>query len=156
MTNIRTYIPADHTACIDMFKSNCPGYFDPSELQLLERWLGARDAGKILHPASDGDFFYVLEHESKLVGCGGFYVTKGEQKASMVWGMVHKNYHKQGFGKQLFLFRLNELERSFPSHSVVLDTSQHTFGFFEKLGFYVTSIKPNGYGPGLDRYDMLR
>ena len=37
---------------------------------------------------------------------------------------------------------------------VLLDTSQHTFGFFEKLGFVTTKITKDGYTLGLNRYDM--
>ena len=35
-----------------------------------------------------------------------------------------------------------------------LDTSQHTYRFFEKFGFSVNQISKNGYGEGLDKYDM--
>jgi [ribosomal protein S18]-alanine N-acetyltransferase len=36
-----------------------------------------------------------------------------------------------------------------------LDTSQHTYRFFEKSGFSVKKISKNGYGEGLDKYDMI-
>ncbi|SVC90586.1 uncharacterized protein METZ01_LOCUS343440, partial [marine metagenome] len=36
-----------------------------------------------------------------------------------------------------------------------LDTSQHTYRFFEKFGFIVKQISKNGYGERLDKYDMI-
>jgi len=38
---------------------------------------------------------------------------------------------------------------------VRFDTSQHTQGFYRRFGFVVEGITPDGYGPGLDRWDML-
>ncbi len=37
---------------------------------------------------------------------------------------------------------------------VVLSTSQRTHGFYARHGFVVTKITPDGFGPGLDCYDM--
>lgn len=39
-------------------------------------------------------------------------------------------------------------------HAVELDTSQHTRGFYERVGFRVERVVPDGYAPGLDRCDM--
>jgi predicted GNAT family N-acyltransferase len=72
----------------------------------------------------------------------------------MVWGMVGKIHHKKGYGKQLFEFRVKAIKERFPDHKIILDTSQHTYGFFAKLGYKVTKITPNAYGEGLDKYDM--
>ena len=33
--------------------------------------------------------------------------------------------------------------------------SQHTYRFFEKFGFIVKQISKNGFGEGLDKYDMI-
>lgn len=38
--------------------------------------------------------------------------------------------------------------------STCLDTRQPTFGCFQRLGFVIETIAPNGYWDGLDRYDM--
>ncbi len=37
---------------------------------------------------------------------------------------------------------------------VVLDTSQHSRGFFERFGFQQVARHRDGYGPGLDRCEM--
>ena len=38
---------------------------------------------------------------------------------------------------------------------IALSTSQLTVGFFERLGFQTTEIVKDGYGPELDRHDMV-
>lgn len=37
---------------------------------------------------------------------------------------------------------------------IELDTSQHTQAFYARFGFTVERVVVNGYGPGLDRWDM--
>ncbi|RIH83073.1 Acetyltransferase (GNAT) domain protein [Calidithermus terrae] len=68
--------------------------------------------------------------------------------------MVHRRHHGGGLGKRLLLERLYRLAQYPEVAFIRLDTSQHTCGFFEKLGFATIKTEPNGYAPGLDRYDM--
>jgi N-acetylglutamate synthase-like GNAT family acetyltransferase len=98
----------------------------------------------------------VTELDGKTIACGGFYIVKDMPIANMAWGMVNKKNHRQGFGKQLFQFRVEQVNKLFPQHIIVLDTSQHTYNFFIQFGFSVTKITKDGYGPGLDRYDMRK
>lgn len=59
-----------------------------------------------------------------------------------------------GTGTSLTLARL-ELARAIPDIAeLIMDTSQHTHGFYEKFGFTVTKVTPDGFAPGLDRWDM--
>lgn len=154
--NIRAYQPADHAACLELFDSNSPQYFDPAEREYLHNWLTGKDESRHSYPNNTAEHFYVLEHEGKIVACGGFYIPEAKPVANMVWGMAHRLYHKQGFGKALFMYRVQQVHELYPYCSIVLDTSQHTYGFFEKLGFIVTLITNDAYGPGLHRYDMVQ
>ncbi|MCE3226094.1 MAG: family N-acetyltransferase [Bacteroidetes bacterium] len=122
----------------------------------LENWLNGMDSGKMVYDSNEKEAFYVTELNANVVGCGGYYIPKTDKKAKMTWGMVDSLHHKKGIGKLLLEFRIKIIEEQFPSHSIELDTSQHTFPFFEKLGFHVTKITENGYGTGLHRYDMIR
>lgn len=155
MYQIRSYEPADRQACIEIFKSNMPLYFDSRELELLENWLNAKDMKKIAYPTNVAEHFYVLEHEGSVLACGGFYVPAGEKKASIVWGMVTSAWHKNGLGKKLLDYRIRMIKAMYPDYKIVLDTSQHTFQFFENQGFSVQKISLHSYGPDLHRYDMV-
>lgn len=151
---IRTYEPKDREACLHIFSSNCPLYFDKSEYKDFEVWLNAQDTKSLAYGNTKVEKYYVIEKEDKIVGCGGYYIVSDSLKASTAWGMIHCDYHKQGLGKQLFEFRLEEIKKTFPNHQILLATSQHTFGFFEQFGFKVTKIIPEGFGKEIDRYDM--
>ncbi len=43
---IRPYVAEDRSACIQIFKSNCPQYFANSELIDFEVWLNGQDQKK--------------------------------------------------------------------------------------------------------------
>jgi predicted GNAT family N-acyltransferase len=96
-----------------------------------------------------------MELEDKLIGCGGFAEKKEADAITFSWGLVDSHYHKQGFGKELLVFRLAEIEVQFPNRKIILDTTQHSFTFFEKYGFRTLKITENGYGKGMHRYDMV-
>jgi [ribosomal protein S18]-alanine N-acetyltransferase len=153
---IRKYEPRDKQECIDIFNSNCPEFFDPGEIELLEKWLTAQDKGQHVYDTSVAEQYYVLEYNNRIIASGGFVILKDKPIAVMAWGMVLNGYHRQGFGKKLFVFRAEEIRKQYPNYSITLDTSQHSYKFFKHLGFVVTKITPEGYGPGLDRYDMVQ
>jgi N-acetylglutamate synthase-like GNAT family acetyltransferase len=153
--NIRTYTAADREACIAIFESNTPKYFDPAELEYLKNWLTGKDEARNSYKENKAEHFYVLENDEGVVACGGFYIPEKEQHANMVWGMVRNNLHKNGLGKLLFEYRIRQVQELYPGNGVILDTSQYTYPFFEKMGFKVTGVQKDSYGPGLDRYDMV-
>ena len=53
------------------------------------------------------------------------------------------------------MFRLRGITKAGGVQLVSLGTSQHTAAFFEKQGFKVTSIRKDGYAPGVDRVEMM-
>ena len=144
MMNIRAYSPADKPACLAIFRSNLPKYFAPEELPLFTEWLdkpGLED-------------YYVLEWEAEVIGCGGFYALPEDRQAQLAWGMIHAGHHGRGFGRQLTAYRLALMQKRYPGYKLGLTTSQHTFGFYEKQGYVVKEVIPNGFSEGLDKYIM--
>jgi [ribosomal protein S18]-alanine N-acetyltransferase len=135
----REYQTRDKEACLELFRSNMPKYFAPHE--------EAEFASYLENPG----YYFVLE-EVGILGCGGYALV--EAQAFLTWGMVHNSQHGTGAGKRLLLERLNLLSQHSKAKEVLLDTSQHTFGFFEKLGFVTTKLTEDGYALGLNRYDM--
>jgi N-acetylglutamate synthase-like GNAT family acetyltransferase len=69
--------------------------------------------------------------------------------------MVANDQHGKGYGRQLLLYRIEQIRTIQPDAVIALDTSQYAFRFFEKMGFSVQKIMPNGYAEEMDRYDML-
>ncbi len=152
---IKKYEPIHRERCLEIFESNCPKFFDITEKESLLHWLDGQENNQNAYENTNTEYYYVIMNESEIIGCGGFYTMKDELCAKISWGMIDRNFHKKGFGRTLSLFRLKEIQEKYPNHVIALDTSQHTFPFYEKLGFITKKITPNSYGIGLDRYDMI-
>ncbi|NLR68893.1 GNAT family N-acetyltransferase [Chitinophaga varians] len=148
---IRPYTAADKLACLDAFHSNMPQFFAPEELKDFDAWL---DAQAQYNPDNKEECYFVIEVNGQVIGCGGYYVRADKTTAVMTWGMLHRQYHKQGWGQKLLLYRIDLIKTNCPACTILLDTTQHSAPFFTKMGFAVTKVTPDFYGPGLDRYDM--
>jgi len=159
---IRDYKPQDKENCLRIFKSNCPKFFAPHELDMFDTWLdhlGGKNSGyqSPTYKNSEKDAYYVMELSgSGIIGCGGFYIVKDQKEARLAWGMIHADFHKQGHGTVLFNHRRNIIKRDWPEHVLTLGTSQHTYSFYEKMGLTVTESEKKGYGPDLDKYEMKK
>jgi N-acetylglutamate synthase-like GNAT family acetyltransferase len=151
MTHIRDYTSSDRNYCIEVFKTNTPDFFDPSELPQFETWLDKEIKNELQGTSL---YYYVLEKSGKVIGCGGFYLDPERNKAGMIWGMVSHAYHGSGFGRRLLEFRMQKIQSLSPQAQIMLDTSQHSCLFFKKIGFKITSVTKDFYGKDLDRYDM--
>jgi [ribosomal protein S18]-alanine N-acetyltransferase len=152
--SFREYSPADNLVCQNIFDSNCPPFFDISEKQLFIAFLSGLDIGEIKYKGVTRMHFNVVMFKDALIGCGGIYLNQDKNQVHMAWGMIHQSFHLKGIGRKFLEYRINLAQKLYPSQSIVLDTSQHTFSFFEKLGFTVLKITENGYAPGLHKYDM--
>ncbi|ASZ11841.1 GNAT family N-acetyltransferase [Chitinophaga pendula] len=148
---IRPYNANDKQACITVFKSNMPKYFGTAELPDFDKFL---DDYLSRNTAPETEQYYVISLDDTVIGCGGYHIDRHKMEASLTWGMVDQQYHKQGIGKRLFVYRVMAIQEVCPACRIRLDTSQHVFPFFEKLGFVITGITTDGYGQGLDKYDM--
>ena len=152
---IRAYKEGDHEACLQIFESNCPPFFDPAEKDLFNNWLNGLDKGYFIRDHISANHFYVLTNGTDIIACGGFYLVKDNGPAKLSWGMVKQSHHKKGWGTKLFQHRLTKLKDQYPGTKLALETSQYSFSFYERMGFKVEKIIPNGLGAGLDRYEMM-
>lgn len=69
--------------------------------------------------------------------------------------MVDQNLHGQGLGRRLMEARLTAISASGGISRVTLGTSQHTKQFYLRFGFVPVDVTPDGYGPGIDRWNMV-
>jgi ribosomal protein S18 acetylase RimI-like enzyme len=142
--DLRPYQPSDREACLAVFDSNAPGFFDASERAGFEAFLAAPDCQ-----------YFAMEHEGALIACGGYGFEGDGKTASLVWGMVRADLQRRGLGRFLLLFRLREIGKTSGVELVRVATSQHTAAFFQKQGFKAVSVQKDGYAPGIDRIEML-
>ncbi|BDS10617.1 GNAT family N-acetyltransferase [Aureispira anguillae] len=145
MLNIQPYSSEYKEQCLVVFKSNIPQYFLLEELKEFSDWLDQK--------ASDGRYYIALQQDV-VVACGGYFCDKNRNKLGLSWGMVHVNLQGTGIGTRLTQYRIQKMMAEFPNETYMIDTSQHTFGFYQKLGFVTKEITPNGFGEGMDKYYM--
>ena len=130
--------------CVDIIESNTPKFILPIEHLAFKNYL-----------LNKNKTYFVLFNGFNLVACGGYEINDSQTKAGLSWGLVHRKHHSQGIGSYLLGYRIGSIKKKYPSVNIYLDTSQHTYKFFEKFGFVVRKISKNGYGDGLDMYDMI-
>lgn len=139
----RPYVAADREACLALFDSNVPRFFEATE---RAGYAGFLD--EMRWP------YQVIERDGWVVACGGHAVEPDGRTVSLCWGMVEQGLHGQGLGRRLTVARLAAARAEPGVTSVRLDTGRHTTGFYERFGFVIEAVATDGYAPGSDRHDM--
>jgi N-acetylglutamate synthase-like GNAT family acetyltransferase len=135
----RRYTPADRSTCIAILDSNMPRFFSHQDRREFLAFL----------EAPVGTYNILEQEEGHIIGCGGIATRDEEQTGILTWGMLHRDYHRQGWGRQLAFLRLRQLSAYPALQKITLNTSQESAGFFEKMGFHSTEFLPNFYCEGL-------
>jgi N-acetylglutamate synthase-like GNAT family acetyltransferase len=151
---IRRYNRADKEACLMAFRSNVPLYFAEHEVEEFENFLDHLLPQEASEGQEKSTRFFVLLADKQIIACGGFGDKDNTGVVSLAWGLVHKDFHKKGFGKQLLLHRLAQIKLLHPTLPVSIDTTQHSAPFFEKYGFETRKQTMDYYAVGMHRYDM--
>ncbi len=86
---IKNYTKENFDQCVEIFNSNLDKFFADYELTEFESFLNQE--------AHKNSYFVLLENDD-VVGCGGY--EKGQDEIILTWGMVKRDLHGQGYGKQ--------------------------------------------------------
>ena len=141
--NLRPYTTDDLEPVVAIFRSNIPKYFGPSEEPGLRSFLA---------DARSGDYS-VVELGGDIIASGGIALND-DQTVSLCWGMVRADHLGTGVGRELTEFRIQKAREKHGSLPLVISTSQHTSGFYERFGFRLTRHVPDGFGPAIDICEM--
>jgi predicted GNAT family N-acyltransferase len=140
----RPYNDNDLDAVVAIFRSNIPKYFGPDEEPGLRDFL-----------AKYPDNYFIAEVDGDIIGSGGFALNEGDEKTvSLCWGMIRSDLLGTGLGLGLTEFRIRAAREKQGGLPIVISTSQHTRGFYEKFGFRLTKHQSDGFGPGIDICEM--
>ena len=143
----RQYAPEDAPAVIGIFRSNIPKYFSKEEEQGLRDFLESDLA----------QHYYLIQKDGEVLGAGGIGLNDRQPPTvSLCWGMVHKDHLGAGLGKELTQFRIDLAQQTYGDLPLVISTSQHTRGFYEKYGFEPTRHEIDGFSRGIDICEMTR
>ena len=132
--------------CLYLFQTNTPSFFAISEEKLFQNYLARRAI----------NYYIFFDHRNTLVACGGYEYEIESKQIALTWGMVDSRLHNSGYGTLLTEYRIEKINTEHPQTDIILNTTQHTFKFYEQFGFQVEKITKNYYRKGLHRYDMMK
>lgn len=138
----RPYCRTDYPACLELFDSNCPEFFAPDERQDYQCFLEGSPEG-----------YEICEVNGRVRGVFGLS-GDGTNGKRLDWLMVDSKAHRMGIGAML-VERAIHLGRTSESKTIGLATSQKVAPFYEKYRAQTTSVTKDGYGPGIDRVEMV-
>ena len=146
--NYKPHKPAYQGRLIEIFRSNCPKYFDRNDetefTDFLERY-------------TDQNYLVVFDHE-RIIGCGGHF-TRGKQHG-IAWAMFERNSIGQKDLLKVALSFFSEIEARIHRENKGFDIHINTTQLMEKLfngyGFKTYRIIKDGFGKGLDEYKMRK
>jgi N-acetylglutamate synthase-like GNAT family acetyltransferase len=133
--DLRPYVPADRETCLQIYDSNSLPVAGRAEFVSFLEGLPAQ--------------FLVMEHDSAVIGCGGYQIDAEAALASLVWGMVRRDSQRMGLGRYLLMYRLREIGKVGGIERVRLETLREYAAFFEGQGFKVV-------GTGDSRVEMVK
>ena len=141
-STIRKYDNPDLEQVVELLRSNIPKYFVPGEEAELREFLQDHAAG-----------YYVAEFGGEIVGSGGIAPNRDET-VSLCWGMIRSDHLGTGKGREITEFRIRKASEEYSGWPIVIKTSQHTQGFYEKFGFRLTKHIADGFSVGIDLCEM--
>lgn len=138
------YQPERERACLSIFDSNTPQYFAPQEKDKFIAFLNRPN--KL--------YFVVTSAKDEVVACGGYNFNDDKTLAWLRWDMVLSSVHQHGLGTYLTLGRMALICDEKQTESIHVGTSQHTYPFYEKMGFEIYRVTKNGIAPEIDEYRL--
>ncbi len=141
---LREYELSDRRALEQIFLLNTPKYFAAKELGDFLEYLDMF-----------GDDYVVVTSNGRVVGGGGYWIRAFDKVGGLTWAILHPDYQGTGIGKELALYRIERIKEAGTAQRVQVETSQHSFGFYEKLGFKLIDKQPNYWANGIDLYSAV-
>jgi GNAT superfamily N-acetyltransferase len=157
---LRLYTPGDRGACLRIFRANIPRYFLTEEEPAFLAYLADPGPHYAVVEAVDAAAAGATGSERRgsadvrrIVGCGG-PAMNADGTWSVCWMMVEPALQGTGLGSRMVAHCQEVVRRESPGGILRLDTSQHTEGFYHRMGFATVSRTEDGYGPGMHRIEM--
>ena len=132
---VREYAPRDKYLCQKVLTSNYGDFFSRDILRYLADYL-----------AQEKCYYLVIEHGKQVIACGGIELHGGQNHNTLVFGLVHRAYHRNRIGTLLLMLRLALIDDEHESALVTLETNAVAAGFYERFGFRSTGVRRDEYG----------
>ncbi|MEZ4903637.1 MAG: GNAT family N-acetyltransferase [Spirosomataceae bacterium] len=141
---LRPYELSDRRTLERIFLLNTPKYFAPEEVGDFLEYLDLF-----------GDDYVVAVVDKRVVGGGGYWIRSFDQQGGLSWAFLHPDFQGTGIGKELAEYRIEKIKNTGIAKTIMVETSQHSFGFYEKLGFKLLSKQPDYWAKGIDLYSAV-
>ena len=138
----KPYGNSDYQSCIEIFDANCPEYFAPNERQDYREFLADRPAA-----------YEVCKADGVVVGAFGLLDDDAGAK-QLNWILLNPQAQGIGIGKKI-MERVIQLGQESSVSQVNIAASQKSAPFFARFGATPTTTTVEGWGPGLDRVNMV-
>lgn len=140
---IRPFIDSDRIRLIEILQLNVPDNFAPSEVADFQSYI-----------QSNGDTYFVIEKDTKIVGGFGYLLLEKSSEAAIKWIFTHPEYTGTGLGRMAVEHCLELFRSRFGVETVMVDTSQLACKFFSKFGFSVILEEKDYWAKGFDLVRM--
>ena len=140
---IRAYNVTDKAAILHLLHLNTPKSFSPDEQKDLIYYLD-----------NEIDFYFVLETDAQIVGCGGFNLSADATVGYLAWDIFHPEYQGRGLGSSLLKYRLAQLKTYSTVQKIIVRTSQLAYIFYQKQGFQLLFSEKDYWAEDFDLYQM--
>jgi len=70
------------------------------------------------------------------------------------WDIIKPNQHGKGIGTKLTQHRIQYINTKPDLEKILVRTSQHTYQFYEKMGFKFLKVEKDYWAEGFDLYEM--
>lgn len=141
---IRKFAKTDKDTVLELLELNTPEFFAPSEEKDFVEYLE-------LHAQN----YYVVERSGTVIGCGGFNFGFEEGKTVRIsWDIIHPDFQGKGVGKELLLYRINEIKKNTTITKIEVRTTQLAYNFYQKSGFQLVKRESDFWAKGFDLYQM--
>lgn len=141
-TLFRAYRDTDRQICLTIFAANCPEFFAPNEREDYEEFLAEVPAD-----------YEVCEADGRVVGAYGLLADGADDK-QLNWILLDPQMQGVGIGKKI-MERVIHQGRESKARQVNIAASQKSAPFFARFGAASIATIIEGWGPGLDRVDMV-
>ena len=141
MPEFRAYRNGDRDACLQMFDENCPEFFAPNEREDYAAFLAG----------AEGEYTIVLD-SGRIAGAFGL-APHGDALA-LRWILFARAMQGRGLGAAV-MSRALEAMRTRSVTVLHIAASHKSAPFFARFGAQPVTTTADGWGPGMDRVDMV-
>src|SRR5688572_31327903 len=110
---IRPYTSHDNPELINLLRLNTPEYFAVSEENDFIDYLN-----------NHAENYFVVEENGKIIGAGGINYLHENTEARISWDIIHPDFQGKGIGKELTLYRIEQIKNNPTVNVIYVRTTQ--------------------------------